>query len=357
MPYKRGKKWQGRIMVSGQIHTRDGFSTKKDAAEWESQKRKQTLSGKEQESLDLLSLTVEYLTYAKKYGEKTYQEKKSLCNRIIEHWKPNTPIQKIAENPKIVLDFLTTRMKSQSANAANKDRKNILAMWNWGEKFYKKFFKDLDNPIIGIPRFAHNRKPQYTPPIEDVLKVIMACTREERFFLSLYLHTGARRGEIFNCAVEDVLMDQRQVRLWTKKSKDGSRVPRYITMSDELYDNMKWWLQNRPIKNTEWLVVNSDKSSPHYGKPFKVRRRFLKGLCKRAGVRAFGFHSLRRYTASLLAMGRTPTRVIQEVLGHANMKTTEIYIHNLATDQRQYMNLLQTPEDVDTNVDNLSRKS
>lgn len=172
MPYKRGKKWQGRVMVSGQIHTRDGFSTKKDAAEWESQKRKQTLSGKDQESLDLLSLTVEYLTYAKKYGEKTYQEKKSLCNRIIEHWKPDTPIQKIAENPKIVLDFLTTRMKSQSANAANKDRKNIRAMWNWGEKFYKKFFKDLDNPIIGIPRFAHNRKPQYTPPIEDVLKVV-----------------------------------------------------------------------------------------------------------------------------------------------------------------------------------------
>lgn len=304
-----------------------------------------------------MSLTVEYLTYAQKYGPKTRQEKTSLCNRILKAWKPDTTIQFMADNPKVVLDFLTARMKSQSANAANKDRKNILAMWNWGEKFYRKNFKDLDNPIIGIPRFAHNRKPQYTPPIEDVLKVIMACTREERFFLSLYLQTGARRCEIFNCAVEDVLMDVRQIRLWTKKSKDGSRTPRHITMSDELYENMKWWLKERPIKNTEWLVVNSNKHSPHYGKPFKVRRRFLKGLCKRAGVREFGFHALRRYTASLLAMGRTPTKVIQEVLGHGSSRTTEVYIHNLTTDQRQYMNLLQTPQTVEPLVDSLKGNS
>ena len=330
MPTRRGENWQGRVKVNRKTYTRDGFGTKREAQEWEQEKRREQLAGIEPGSLDLLSLTVEYLTYAQRYSKKTIEEKTAVCNRLIAAWGVECLVNEIT--PLMVSKYLTTRAEAVSNNASNKDRKNLHAMFEWAGVFMKDEYPDLQlNPVTRVKNLPQDRKPQYTPPVEDVLRVIMACTREERFFLTLYLHTGARRSEIFNCAVEDVHMDQRQVRLFTKKSKDGSRVPRYITMSDELYESLKWWLKNRPIKDSEYLIVNSDPHSPYYGKPFKVRRRFLKGLCKRAKVKPFGFHALRRYTASLLAMGHTPTKVIQEVLGHANMNTTEIYIHNITS--------------------------
>lgn len=61
-------------------------------------------------------------------------------------------------------DFLTKQAVERIPHAANKDRKNLLALSNWGMKIY-----DLDkNPVIKIDPFSHDRKPQYTPPENDI---------------------------------------------------------------------------------------------------------------------------------------------------------------------------------------------
>jgi integrase len=57
----------------------------------------------------------------------------------------------------------------------------------------------------------------------------------------------------------------------------------------------------------------------------------MKGLCKRAEVVPyFGFHTLRHLMASLLADNpKVATKTIQKILGHANIQTTEIYVHSI----------------------------
>ena len=57
----------------------------------------------------------------------------------------------------------------------------------------------------------------------------------------------------------------------------------------------------------------------------------MKGLCKKAGINPyFGFHTLRHLMASLLADNpKISTKTIQNILGHSEARTTEIYLHKL----------------------------
>lgn len=62
----------------------------------------------------------------------------------------------------------------------------------------------------------------------------------------------------------------------------------------------------------------------------------MKGLCKRAGVKPFGFHALRRFFGSLLAdKYKESIPVIQKLLGHASPNTTERYIYNISKDSQK----------------------
>ena len=55
----------------------------------------------------------------------------------------------------------------------------------------------------------------------------------------------------------------------------------------------------------------------------------MRDLCLRAGVPHFGAHSLRHFIATGF---HDPYRA-QKVLGHQNLKTTEIYLHDLGVDR------------------------
>ena len=75
--------------------------------------------------------------------------------------------------------------------------------------------------------------------------------------------------------------------------------------------------------------------------PYKYRNSFLKGLCKRAKVKPFGFHALRRFVASILQdSGKVSLKKIQLLLGHASISTTERYIYYLGEDLKSTVDVL-----------------
>lgn len=344
MAYKEHKKaktaaqkWRGCVVENGIRHTAL-FLTKREAVEWEVQKRKdlKTEAGKKKLGLDLLTLCAKHLDYSERYSRKTRYEKDAVCRRILKAWKPEKLVADIT--PADVLKYLTTQARVRSNHSSNRDRKNLLSMINFGIKYLGV----QTNPVVITDSLPHEKGVQYTPPQDDILKLLMVATREERVFLNCYLQTGARRSEIFRLTwANDVNFEKRNIRLGTRKTRDGSMEYELLPMSDDLHDDLKWWWENHPIKQSPYVFYNTDTDCRHYGQPFTTRRAFMHGICKRAGVKEFGFHALRRYVASVLAdTHKVSAKTIQRILRHKNVTTTERYIQNINNDLEATMNML-----------------
>jgi integrase len=82
----------------------------------------------------------------------------------------------------------------------------------------------------------------------DILRLLAAANRKKRAFLDCYLCTGARRSEIFRLKWEDVNFEKREIRLWTRKTKDGSMEGECLPMTNQLYESLWWCWQNRLYK-------------------------------------------------------------------------------------------------------------
>jgi integrase len=88
---------------------------------------------------------------------------------------------------------------------------------------------------------------------------------------------------------------------------------------------LKKWRLRAVFADDDDLVF----AHPELGTPLdrtKVTRRF-QAACIAAGVRKIRFHDLRHTFATTLAAAGVPLRTLQEYLGHADIKTTQIYAH------------------------------
>ncbi len=103
-------------------------------------------------------------------------------------------------------------------------------------------------------------------------------------------------------------------------------------MTDRLAGELDWYSRRTMYGSDDDLVF----ARPQSGRPLdrsKVSRTF-KEACRAAGVRPIRFHDLRHTFGTRLAATGQPIRAIQEFLGHADVKTTQIYMH-YAPSQRE----------------------
>ncbi|MGV1098716.1 tyrosine-type recombinase/integrase [Thiovibrio sp. JS02] len=267
----------------------------------------------------LLDWATRYLAYAEsKFVAKTWDEKKSALKGFLKHQGPSLSVE--ALTPGKVLDYLQVQAQARSGYAANKERKNLVAAWNWGMKYMGL---PAPNPCL-VDRFPEQRHDRYVPPEEDFWKVYKAADNErDRIMLLAYLHLAARRSELFGLRWQDVDFEEAKVRLYTRKRRDGSLEYDWLPMTDELHEALQRLHEQRI---GEWVFPE-----PETGKPYLYRQHFMRRLCKRAGVAPFGFHAIRHLTASILAKSNVPMVDIKEILRHRNLATTERYIKRLSS--------------------------
>ena len=68
--------------------------------------------------------------------------------------------------------------------------------------------------------------------------------------------------------------------------------------------------------------------------------------CKAAGVKPFHRHALRHFSASRLLEAGASLKEIQEILGHSDSRTTEIYLHNLRQGRAAKVELMKGLESI-----------
>jgi len=140
-------------------------------------------------------------------------------------------------------------------------------------------------------------------------------------FLALFFWVqAARRNEVLFLKKTDLHFDAQEISLWTRKRVGGLEEDR-LPMTVELYNAL---LQQVQTNDSEYVFID-----PTTDEPYKKRQHWLENCCKRAGVKRFGFHAIRRLTASILAKNNVPLPVIQAILRHHKISTTDRYIKNL----------------------------
>jgi integrase len=321
MPYKRKRKdkveWVAEVMRQGKRYYKV-FPSKVDALAWESETRKKPVESlmTPSDCLKLIDWATQYLEYAKtKFVHKTFDEKKSCFRRFFDSIDPELMPQQL--KPVHVLNHLQLQAQKRSGYAANKDRKNLCAAWNWGIKYLGL---PSVNPCLA-ERFPESRETRYIPPESDFWKVYEVAEGQDKVMLIAYLHLAARRSELFRLQWDDVDFAHQRVRIGTRKRLGGSLEYDWMPMTDELFDTL---FSHRQSATNEWVFPN-----PETGRPYKTRQQVMGRLCRRAGVKPFGFHAIRHLTASILAQADVPLVTIQRILRHKNLLTTERYIRGL----------------------------
>lgn len=175
-----------------------------------------------------------------------------------------------------------------------------------------------------IPRIPYGRSERHLPvvlSIEELLALLAAIDNlRDQVLLTLLYSAGLRLGEVCRLCVSDIDSSRMLIRVRQGKGKKD----RYAPLSTIVLELLReWWRKTRP---TDLFFPNLKDPSRHIN--VSSVQRAVKVAAKRAGItKSISPRTLRHCFATHLMEQGIPTRVIQVLLGHANIRTTETYTH------------------------------
>ncbi|NLI92497.1 MAG: tyrosine-type recombinase/integrase [Peptococcaceae bacterium] len=169
-------------------------------------------------------------------------------------------------------------------------------------------------------------RPQKEDKLPDVLSqaeiVSIFKTVENvkhRAILFLIYSAGLRVSEVTNLKVQDIDKDRMLIHIRQAKG----RKDRFTVLSESALDALRLYVKQ--YKVNAWLFPGEQEGS-HISE--RSVQSIFKASCIKAKIKKnVSVHSLRHSFATHLLEGGTDLRYIQELLGHKNLKTTEIYTH------------------------------
>lgn len=200
--------------------------------------------------------------------------------------------------------------------------------------FYRTCLGRTDWTIARMP-FQKKRRvlPQILSP-EEIAAIFEACHNlKHRTLLMTSYSGGLRLGETLGLLPSDIDSTRMMIRIEQGKG----RKDRYVMLSSTLLETLRtYWKAFRPAR---WLFEGRTKGQPL--SPSTAEKVFT-AAAGRAGIRkGVSFHSLRHAFATHLLEGGTNIRVIQALLGHQCLTTTQVYTHVART----YVNATTSPLD------------
>ena len=182
------------------------------------------------------------------------------------------------------------------------------------------FRKTLGKPEA-VSFVSWPKAPERLPTVlttDEVVSLLDAFTsRKYSVFFAMMYATGLRVGEACQLKTTDIDAKQGVIRVIGKGDKE-----RLVTLSDRLLPILRaYWAAERPPK--PWLFVSKR------GNPLnpETARTALKHATAKAGLaKRVTPHMLRHSFATHLLEGGTDIRIIQALLGHGSIKSTQRYV-------------------------------
>jgi len=186
------------------------------------------------------------------------------------------------------------------------------------------YFISVSDREISWDKIPRPVQPKKLPHIlsKGEVRRVLGQLKNVKHLAMLYLAYGAglRSGEIISLRKEDIDWERRQI--WIRRGKGNK--DRVVPMALSLQRILKVYLNTSKPKS-KWLFEGA-KAGTHLGSG-SLSKTFKRAL-ERAGLATtYKLHSLRHSYATHLLDAGTDVRLIKELLGHRDIKTTLIYTH------------------------------
>jgi site-specific recombinase XerD len=182
----------------------------------------------------------------------------------------------------------------------------------FGSILHRKFF-------INLPRVKKEKKLPTILSKQEVNKIIKETKNLKHFcILSLLYGCGLRVSEVVNLKIKEIDFERNLIYIRESKGKKD----RVVFLPKKLFEILQ---KQKEIKKINDFLFTNNKNN-------KLSTTTIQKIVKQAVFRAkinknVSPHTFRHSFATHLLENGVDIRYIQELLGHANLKTTQIYTH------------------------------
>lgn len=268
---------------------------------------------------ELIEKYIDYLKYEKKYSSNTVLSYKENLQIFLGEMN-NKNFNVI--NSDDIKNFLIKEYTKSS-----KTKAHYITVLN---SFYNFLIKENlinINPLENIKLPKIEKKLPDFLTIEEVNKLLdiplnNAFDYRNKAMLETLYATGIRISELINLKLSDIDYDNDFIRVVGKGSKE-----RIVPFNDICKKYLIEYInvfRSKLLKNkdSEYIFINSLSSNISRQGFFKI----LKELCSKKGIsKNVSPHTLRHSFATHLLNNGADLRIIQELLGHSDLSTTQIY--------------------------------
>ena len=265
---------------------------------------------------------ISYLLFEKKYSENTIKSYKRDLKKFQKYFN-NKNIKTI--NKKDIQNYIEYLGKELEEKSVSRNISTLKSFYK-----YQKMNKEIDkNPMETIT----NPKLKKTLPKvlseEEVNKLLDINLNNDfdyrnKAMLELMYSSGLRVSELINLKVNDIDLSNESVRIFGKGSKE-----RIVPLNEYTVDALKIYITSHRKElfkhgENDYLFLNNHGLKMTRQGFFKI----LKKIAKEKIIKTdFSPHTLRHSFATHLLKYGADLRSIQELLGHSDISSTQIYTH------------------------------
>ena len=264
---------------------------------------------------------IDYLRFEKKYSENTissYQIDLKKANNFFEKNFPDL-------TKKDIQNYIQKLSKNENASSISRCISTLKSFYKFLE--LNKYTKI--NPLTTITNPKTAKKLPKVLSEEEINKLLDINLKTDfdyrnKAMLELMYSSGLRVSELINLTINDIDLNNASVRIFGKGAKE-----RIVPLDDyaiEALNNYILYHRTPLFKHGEnnYLFLNNHGTKMTRQGFFKI----LEKIAKEKGIKSeLSPHTLRHSFATHLLKHGADLRSIQELLGHSDISTTQIYTH------------------------------
>lgn len=249
-------------------------------------------------------------------------------NTSLSYVKDVTLFSDFIKKDLLLVDKKDIEKYIRSLNKSSKTISHVISSLKSFYNYYMRTGNINSNPTDEIDRPKIEKKIPEFLTLEEVSSLLNFKVNNEfearnKAILELLYSSGLRISELTSLELSNIDLDECLVRVMGKGSKE-----RIVPLGDYAIEALKEYIYfYRPMlnkNNSSYIFLNNRGGILSRQFIFKI----IKEECIKKGIRKnVSPHTLRHTFATHLLKNGADLRIIQELLGHENLSTTQIYTH------------------------------